>query len=257
MTTSPAAQSLKVLTGVPVVSGLQYAPVIRPGRVPAVDDLAAAPDIDEAGRAAEAARFTSAAAAVAERLRNRAAQATGVAAEVLSATALLAQDRAWLGAAEKRIKAGSPARAAVAAAVEQFVDMFTKLGGLMAERVTDLRDIRDRMGQSWFQRNADYIVAGALIVGGIAVMATGVGGPIGAAMIGGALLSAGASAGIQKVTTGSVNYKEVAVAGLVATLMLVPSVPSTGAGALSQVRHALAPRVLALLGLTFLVFASV
>jgi MFS transporter, DHA1 family, inner membrane transport protein len=48
-----------------------------------------------------------------------------------------------------------------------------------------------------------------------------------------------------------------AVAGLAATLMLVPSVPSTGAGAASQVRHALAPRVLALLGLTFLVFASV
>ncbi len=31
------------------------------------------------------------------------------------------------------------------AAVEQFVDMFTQLGGLMAERVTDLRDIRDRV----------------------------------------------------------------------------------------------------------------
>ena len=30
-------------------------------------------------------------------------------------------------------------------AVEQFVDMFTQLGGLMAERVTDLRDIRDRV----------------------------------------------------------------------------------------------------------------
>src|SRR6185312_12666843 len=28
---------------------------------------------------------------------------------------------------------------------EQFVDMFTQLGGLMAERVTDLRDIRDRV----------------------------------------------------------------------------------------------------------------
>jgi hypothetical protein len=34
-------------------------------------------------------------------------------------------------------------------------------------------------------------------------------------MIGGALLSAGGSAGIQKVTTGSVNYREVAVAGLI------------------------------------------
>jgi hypothetical protein len=49
-------------------------------------------------------------------------------------------------------------------------------------------------------------------------MATGVGGPIGAAMIGGALLSAGSSAAVQKVTTGSVNYKEVAVAGLVGGL---------------------------------------
>jgi RHS repeat-associated protein len=83
--------------------------------------------------------------------------------------------------------------------------------------VTDheLREIRDKMGQNFAQRNADYIVAGALVVGGIAVMATGVGGPIGAAMIGGALLSAGSSAGIQKVTTGSVNYGEVAVAGII------------------------------------------
>ena len=87
--------------------------------------------------------------------------------------------------------------------------------GLRPVTEQELREIRDRMGQNFFARNADYIVAGALIVGGIAVMATGVGGPLGAAMIGGALLSAGASAGIQKVTTGSVNYTEVAIAGLV------------------------------------------
>ncbi len=30
-------------------------------------------------------------------------------------------------------------------AVDQFVDLFTQIGGLMAERVTDLRDIRDRV----------------------------------------------------------------------------------------------------------------
>ena len=94
---------------------------------------------------AEAARFGAAATAVADRLRDRAAHATGAASEVLAATAALAQDRAWLGAAEKRIKDGTPAVAAVVAAVEQFVDMFTQLGGLMAERVTDLRDIRDRV----------------------------------------------------------------------------------------------------------------
>jgi RHS repeat-associated protein len=87
--------------------------------------------------------------------------------------------------------------------------------GLRPVSEQELREIRDRMGSNFVARNADYIVAGVLIVGGIAVMATGVGGPIGAAMIGGALLSAGASAGIQKVTTGSVDYGEVAVAGLV------------------------------------------
>ncbi|CAN5422052.1 phosphoenolpyruvate-utilizing N-terminal domain-containing protein [soil metagenome] len=153
MTTSPTAQSPTtstlspgtVLTGVPVVSGLQYAPVIRPGRVSAVDDLAAGPDIDESNRPAEKDRFAAAACAVADRLRNRAAHATGVASEVLTATAMLAQDRAWLGAAEKQIALGAPAVRATAAAVAQFVDIFTSMGGLMAERVTDLKDIRDRV----------------------------------------------------------------------------------------------------------------
>ena len=70
-------------------------------------------DIAESDRPAEAARFTAAAAAVADRLRDRAAHATGAASEVLAATATLAQDRAWLGAAEKRIKDGAPAVRAV------------------------------------------------------------------------------------------------------------------------------------------------
>ena len=120
-------------------------PVIRPGRLPVLDEAESAPDVDEADRPAEAARFTAAADAVADRLRDRAAHATGAASEVLAATATLAQDRAWLGAAEKHINGGTPAVRAVVTAVEQFVDLFTQLGGLMAERVTDLRDIRDRV----------------------------------------------------------------------------------------------------------------
>jgi phosphotransferase system enzyme I (PtsI) len=133
-----------VLRGVPVVAGVQYAPVIRPGRLPIADDTVT-PDVSEADRPAEAARFGAAAGEVAARLRNRAAHATGAASEVLAATATLAQDRAWIGAAEKRIKGGTPAVRAVREAVAQFVDMFTKMGGLMAERVTDLVDIRDRV----------------------------------------------------------------------------------------------------------------
>jgi phosphotransferase system enzyme I (PtsI) len=134
-----------VLRGVPVVAGVQYAPVIRPGKLPVVDGDTSGAAVDEADRPAEAARFVAAATAVATRLRDRAAHATGAASEVLAATATLAQDRAWLGAVEKRIKDGTPARRAVVQAVEQFVAMFTQLGGLMAERVTDLQDIRDRV----------------------------------------------------------------------------------------------------------------
>ena len=118
--------------------------MIRPGRLPSLDDEWTG-DVAESERSAESARFTAAASAVASRLRDRAAHATGAASEVLAATATLAQDRAWLGAAEKRINAGAPAVRAVIGAVDQFVDMFTQLGGLMAERVTDLRDIRDRV----------------------------------------------------------------------------------------------------------------
>jgi phosphoenolpyruvate-protein phosphotransferase (PTS system enzyme I) len=153
MTSTSAAQSLAgthpetplVLTGVPVVAGVEYAPVIRAGRVPVPDDLAAEVDIAESERVAEAGRFGAAAATVAQRLRDRAAHATGAASEVLAATAMLAQDRAWLGAAEKKIRQGAPAVRATADAVAQFVDLFTQMGGLMAERVTDLKDIRDRV----------------------------------------------------------------------------------------------------------------
>jgi MFS transporter, DHA1 family, inner membrane transport protein len=48
-----------------------------------------------------------------------------------------------------------------------------------------------------------------------------------------------------------------AVAALIATAALVPSVPGAGGGAASQVRHAFAPKVLAVLGLTVLLFGSV
>jgi DHA1 family inner membrane transport protein len=49
----------------------------------------------------------------------------------------------------------------------------------------------------------------------------------------------------------------IAVLALVATVALVPSVPSAGGGAGAQLRYAFAPRVLAVLALTSLVFAAV
>ena len=145
MSSSDSATNSSVLQGVPVVPGVRFAPVIRANRLPAIDELASAGEIPEADRAAEVARFDAAAASVADRLRERAAAATGPAAEVLTATAQLAQDRAWLSSAQNAIKAGKPGIRATADAAAQFIEMFTKMGGLMAERVTDLKDIRDRV----------------------------------------------------------------------------------------------------------------
>src|ERR1700754_3665109 len=54
------AASGTVLHGVPVVGGVQYAPVIRPGRLPVVD-VTSEGAIGVADRPAEAARFGAAA----------------------------------------------------------------------------------------------------------------------------------------------------------------------------------------------------
>src|SRR3954447_19570960 len=140
----PATTGTVVLTGTPVVPGVALGPVIRPSgavRLPS-EEL---PEVPEDRRAMEKARFAAAAEKVAERLERRAGAATGVSAEVLSATAGLARDRGLLSAVEQRIDAGAAAEIAALQAAQQFVDLFTSLGGLMAERATDVRDVRDRI----------------------------------------------------------------------------------------------------------------
>ncbi|MGY1825196.1 MULTISPECIES: putative PEP-binding protein [unclassified Blastococcus] len=140
----PATAGPAVLTGTPVVPGAAVGPVVRPAgaiRLPA-DDGAEVPGSE---RESEKARYGAAAEAVAARLTSRAAAATGVSAEVLSTTAGIARDRALRTAAEQRIDAGAPAAVAAVQAAQQFMDMFAALGGLMAERVPDVRDVRDRI----------------------------------------------------------------------------------------------------------------
>ncbi|MGY1811502.1 phosphoenolpyruvate--protein phosphotransferase [Blastococcus sp. SYSU D00820] len=139
-----SATPATVLTGTPVVPGVVLGPVVRPSgavRLPEGEG----PELDSAARAGEKARFVAAASVVAERLERRAAGATGVSAEVLTATAGLARDRGLLSAVEQRIDAGAGAAEATVAAAQQFVELFTSLGGLMAERATDVRDVRDRI----------------------------------------------------------------------------------------------------------------
>ncbi len=82
--------------------------------------------------------------------------------------------------------------------------------------VTDeaLRAYRDQMSRGafeiagdWLGENWQYIAAGAMIVGGVALMFTGVGGVAGVALLAtsGALISGGISVGVQKYTTGTVD----------------------------------------------------
>jgi phosphoenolpyruvate-protein phosphotransferase (PTS system enzyme I) len=141
---SPATTGPAVLTGTPVVPGAAVGPVVRPAGAVRLPEEQQAP-VPEAEREGEKARYSAAAEVVAGRLTERAAAATGVSAEVLSTTAGIARDRALRTTAEQRIDEGAPAAVAAVRAAQQFMDMFASLGGLMAERVPDVRDVRDRI----------------------------------------------------------------------------------------------------------------
>lgn len=129
--------------GTGVVAGYAYAPVAwtRPSPVPPASTTV----VGEDDRPGEVERFKAAVETVANRFEDRASTATGVASEVLGATAALARDRGWSRAATKLINAGTSAEGATTQAIGQFVAQFEKLGGLMAERTTDLKDIRNRV----------------------------------------------------------------------------------------------------------------
>lgn len=134
----------RTLRGTGVVPGIGYAPAAW--KRERVQDLGPTETIAEDAREAEAEKVVSAAGVVGERLEQRAGAATGVASEVLAATASLARDRGWRKTALNLIrKEGVPAARATTTAIDGFVEKFEKLGGLMAERATDLRDVRDRV----------------------------------------------------------------------------------------------------------------
>src|SRR3954447_26344418 len=143
--TSSQPANGSVLRGTPVVPGVAYAPAvvatasISPEAIAAFEG-AGFPDSDAA-----LAAFDNAVAATADGLSARAAATSGAAAEVLTATAGLARDKGLRSAVRKRLAAGDPLLTAVAAAVDQFAGVLTQMGGLMAERVTDLRDIERRV----------------------------------------------------------------------------------------------------------------
>ena len=82
---------------------------------------------------------------VAASLTDRAEHANSDASKaVLEATAVLATDKGLIRGIDKELKKGAGATKAIHDAVEVYAEKLRKLGGYMAERVTDLYDIRNR-----------------------------------------------------------------------------------------------------------------
>jgi phosphoenolpyruvate-protein phosphotransferase (PTS system enzyme I) len=142
MVTRPEIGSL--LRGTPVVPALARGPAVlvrsevSPEAIARFDASAFAPE-------AALGIYESAAQTVSEGFARKAERTSGAAAEVLTASAGLARDKGLRAAVRKHLSAGEELLTAVHSGVEQFVTVFTGMGGLMAERVTDLRDIERRI----------------------------------------------------------------------------------------------------------------
>lgn len=136
MTEQPANR----LTGLGVSPGSAAGPVARLGLPPRP------PDDEQPGAdpAAELERVRQALEQVAGTLEERSATAPAEAAAVLGATAMIARDPGLLSTVQGRLDGGAPTAAALDGAVEQFCSALAGMGGYMAERVADLRDVRNR-----------------------------------------------------------------------------------------------------------------
>jgi phosphotransferase system enzyme I (PtsI) len=142
-TAAPSAPA--ALRGTPVVPGVAYAPALLV-RTDISAEAIARFDADRyADVDAALAAYDEAAAAVADGFLRKAEVASGAAAEVLTASAGLARDKGLRSAVRKYLRSGDDLLASVRAGVEQFVTIFAGMGGLMAERITDLRDIERRL----------------------------------------------------------------------------------------------------------------
>ena len=138
---SEAVDRVPALTGLPVSPGRVAGPVLRMGEPVLLVDLAR-PDVADPAREGELA--VAALELVGSQLEALAAAAGTTAAAVLEAEAMMARDPDLHDAVTARAAAGVPAAWAVDAAIAETQAMFRDAGGFLAERVTDLADIRNR-----------------------------------------------------------------------------------------------------------------
>jgi phosphotransferase system enzyme I (PtsI) len=135
----------RVLHGTPVVSGVAYGPALLAGGDVPTEAIEAFGRGSYADADAALAAYEAAAAAVADGFAAKASSVSGAAAEVLAASAGLARDKGLRSIVRKQLASGSSILSSLHTAVEHFAGLFTQMGGLMAERVTDLHDIERRI----------------------------------------------------------------------------------------------------------------
>src|SRR3954470_1061675 len=128
------------LQGIGVSAGCAAGPVVLVGRPPEV------PADEPATTDPEAAwvRVAEALEAVAADLEKRAVAAGGDAEQILQATALMARDPQLAKKVRAALSDGRGPAGAVHEAVEDVCATFSAVGGYLAERVTDLRDLGAR-----------------------------------------------------------------------------------------------------------------
>jgi phosphotransferase system enzyme I (PtsI) len=129
------------LHGVGVGRGVAIGPILR---MP--DPLSEPSDEARMGDAeSELASVVHALSSVAAELVARGEKAGGAARDVLEAASLMAQDPTLVDDVTARIESGRTGERAVFEAFGAFQDMLTAMGGLMAERATDLGDVSQRI----------------------------------------------------------------------------------------------------------------
>jgi phosphotransferase system enzyme I (PtsI) len=129
------------LHGVGVGRGVAIGPILRmPDPLPEPSDEARMGDAES-----ELASVVHALSSVAAELVARGEKAGGAARDVLEAASLMAQDPTLVDDVTARIESGRTGERAVFEAFGAFQDMLTAMGGLMAERATDLGDVSQRI----------------------------------------------------------------------------------------------------------------
>ncbi|MGX1807122.1 phosphoenolpyruvate--protein phosphotransferase [Nocardia sp. NPDC055321] len=129
------------------IHGVAAAPGVALGPVKwlASAPVTSASDTPGSDVEAEIARAEAAFEAVAARYSAQALEARGPAADILFMTSALAADPALLDQVRAGIRAGGPTAHSVTETVAHFAGQLSALGGMMAERASDLRDVGQRV----------------------------------------------------------------------------------------------------------------